>query len=325
LYKTYKDALAKALEEPVADREAAEMVASLSERVVMEAKQPFTFPSAHKRIVEPFDYYDFGQRFIGNLINFDKSFVGHAERILDMQQALARGENVLLFSNHQTEADPEVWAWMTEALAPAMAEETFYIAGDRVVTDVLAKPFSMGRNLVCVHSKKHMDDDPDTKAAKMATNARSVRELGKLFKGGGVIVWVAPSGGRDRKGTSGEYEVSKFDPSAVMLLYRMLASAKRPGHVYPMAMASAEILPPPAAVEKTLGEERVMDFRGVGISVGDELDTTAILDGIEDKGEQAQALAVAAYEKVTKVYKPLADVIYDGAKAGKDFSQPWKA
>lgn len=30
------------------------------------------------------------------------------------------------------------------------------MAGDRVITDLLAKPFSMGKNLLCVNSKKHM-------------------------------------------------------------------------------------------------------------------------------------------------------------------------
>jgi len=29
------------------------------------------------------------------------------------------------------------------------------VAGDRVITDLLAKPF-MGKNLLCVNSKKHM-------------------------------------------------------------------------------------------------------------------------------------------------------------------------
>ena len=30
------------------------------------------------------------------------------------------------------------------------------MAGDRVINDLLAKPFSMGKNLLCVNSKKHM-------------------------------------------------------------------------------------------------------------------------------------------------------------------------
>ena len=40
-------------------------------------------------------------------------------------------------------------------------------AGDRVVADPLCKPFSMGRNLFCVHSRKRMDDIPELKAEKM--------------------------------------------------------------------------------------------------------------------------------------------------------------
>jgi glycerol-3-phosphate O-acyltransferase len=30
------------------------------------------------------------------------------------------------------------------------------VAGDRVTTDLLAMPFSMGRNLLCIFSKKHV-------------------------------------------------------------------------------------------------------------------------------------------------------------------------
>jgi glycerol-3-phosphate O-acyltransferase len=34
--------------------------------------------------------------------------------------------------------------------------QVIYVAGGRVVSDILAKPFSMGKNLLCVVSKKHM-------------------------------------------------------------------------------------------------------------------------------------------------------------------------
>lgn len=39
------------------------------------------------------------------------------------------------------------------ACLPACHADVIYVAGDRVVTDALCKPFSMGRNLFCVHSK----------------------------------------------------------------------------------------------------------------------------------------------------------------------------
>jgi hypothetical protein len=40
---------------------------------------PYTFPSAHARLLEPYNYYAFGQRYVSTLINFNDSFLGHAE------------------------------------------------------------------------------------------------------------------------------------------------------------------------------------------------------------------------------------------------------
>lgn len=46
-----------------------------------------------------------------------------------------------------------MWALLLEDAFPHLATDVIYVAGDRVVTDALCKPFSMGRNLFCVHSK----------------------------------------------------------------------------------------------------------------------------------------------------------------------------
>lgn len=93
-----------------------------------------------------------------------------------------QGDNIVLISNHQTEADPAVIALLLESTNPTIAENMvncfaylsiysilahcncikiriqnswhdqipiivlqIYVAGDRVVTDPLCKPFSMGR------------------------------------------------------------------------------------------------------------------------------------------------------------------------------------
>lgn len=58
---------------------------------------------------------------------------------------------MVLLANHQTEADPGVFAHMLISSHPNLATDVIYVAGDRVVTDALSKPFSMGRNLFCVH------------------------------------------------------------------------------------------------------------------------------------------------------------------------------
>ncbi|XLT13713.1 hypothetical protein HN51_059403, partial [Arachis hypogaea] len=72
------------------------------------------------------------------------------------------GHNIILMSNHQTEADPAVIALLIEKKAPHLAKNMTYVAGDRVGTNPLCKPFSFGR-------------------------------------GGSQLIWIAPSGGKVRK------------------------------------------------------------------------------------------------------------------------------
>jgi glycerol-3-phosphate O-acyltransferase len=98
---------------------------------------------------------------------------------------IAAGESVVLLANHQTEADPGVFAHMLIHSFPNLATDVIYVAGDRVVTDPLCKPFSMGRNLFCVHSKKHMDDVLELKAAKMETNRKTLVAMQRAFNKGG--------------------------------------------------------------------------------------------------------------------------------------------
>jgi len=40
---------------------------------------PYTFPSFHSRLLEPYNYYAFGQRYVSTLIDFSNSFLGHAD------------------------------------------------------------------------------------------------------------------------------------------------------------------------------------------------------------------------------------------------------
>lgn len=54
----------------------------------------------------------------------------------------------------------------------------------RVVGDPLAQPFSMGRNLFCVHSKKYIDVEEDAaeKSAMSKQNRRTLTEMSKAMK-----------------------------------------------------------------------------------------------------------------------------------------------
>jgi len=68
---------------------------------------------------------------------------------------------------------------MLEKTHPRIATDVHYVAGDRVVSDPLCKPFSMGRNLFCVHSKKHMNDDPALRDEKTKTNRQTLVSLSR--------------------------------------------------------------------------------------------------------------------------------------------------
>lgn len=46
--------------------------------------------------------------------------------------------------------------------------------------------------------QKHIDDYPELKAEKMAMNRRTLKAMQQALNQGGKLLWIAPSGGRDR-------------------------------------------------------------------------------------------------------------------------------
>ena len=73
------------------------------------------------------------------------------------------------------------------------------------------------------------------------------------------------------------------------------------------AMATYDIMPPPATKEKSLGEERIVNFTGAGLSLGEELDvdpTTADwAKGLPEDADLTKALADHIWEVVNEEYK----------------------
>lgn len=305
---------------------ASKVQASIADTVLKEFKSPYVFPPFHTRLLTPYNYFEFGQRYVGTLINFNESLLGHPERWNEIDRLLQQKHNVVILANHQTEADPGVFAHMLLSSNPSLAKEVVYVAGDRVVTDALCKPFSMGRNLFCVYSKRHLDDDPSTKAAKMDNNRKTVLTMARKLNEGGLLMWIAPSGGRDRPKENGEYLPDKFDPDAVELMRNLVARAKQPGHIFPMAMFSYPVMPPPKTVDKALGERRLTNYTPVGISLCEELNVDKIVSGISEKEEQQRALAVAAHQAVTEEYILLDKALKEKAykQGGNTWVQPWK-
>ena len=184
-----------------------------------------------------------GNDFLRPLIILNKSKLEGLQNANKILQLLEKGENVVILSNHQTEADPQVLSVLLESVRLAqLAEQIVFIAGHKVTNDPIAVPFSMvpsfqfhytlscdvipvlwsaqGRNLLCIHSKKHIKNPPEDMARKSAQNLESMKvrpeysnfllffayfpiitqAMGELLATGGKVFWVAPSGGRDRPG-----------------------------------------------------------------------------------------------------------------------------
>ena len=234
--------------------------------------RPYQFDLYHKRIRQPFDYTQFGLDFMNPLVNLaDSSVFGH-KHLDSIREQLDKKENVILLANHQIEADPMAITILLEPNYPTLAEKLIFVAGARVTTDPLAIPFSMGCNLLCIHSKKHMDTPPELKHTKQMHNKRTMQRMTELLTEGGHIIYVAPSGGRDRMNKQGEIEVAPFDPQSIEMFYLMAKKAKRPTHFYTLALSTYHLLPPPETIESEVGEIRITHGGSIHLAFGPEID-----------------------------------------------------
>lgn len=237
-----------------------------------QIKEPHAFESFHSAIRTPFDYYKFALDFIRPLIVFERSIVLRRHLVGIMEQQTARGENVILLGNHQIEPDPQVISLLLEKEYGEFAKKIIFVAGHRVTTDPLAIPLSKGCNLLCIHSKKHIDHPPELKQMKSAHNQATMRKMGQLLAEGGYCIYVAPSGGRDRVGASGAVEVAPFDPQSIEMFWLIAQQAKKATNFYPLALATYHLLPPPHAVDKALGEERLTKAVPAHLAFGEQID-----------------------------------------------------
>lgn len=226
------------------------------ELVQEQFEHPYIFEPYHRKVRSPIDYYQFGVDFIRPLIDLSHSKVVGLDILDQIDQQLSRGENVILLANHQTETDPQAIAILLEKMGSQIGEKIIYVAGERVVTDPLAIPFSMGCDLLCIYSKRYIDMPPELKAQKQLHNANTMGLMSRLLQEGGKIIYVAPSGGRDRRNAEGVVEIAPFDPQSIEMLYLMARKAKTATHFYPLTLATYDLLPPPEAIQKELGEVR---------------------------------------------------------------------
>ncbi|XP_019094497.1 PREDICTED: glycerol-3-phosphate acyltransferase, chloroplastic-like [Camelina sativa] len=310
LYWNYKNAVLSS----GASRAEETVISNMSvafDRMLLGVEDPYTFNPYHKAIREPFDYYMFVHTYIRPLIDFKNSYVGNASIFSELEDKIRQGHNIVLISNHQSEADPAVISLLLEAQSPFIGENIKCVAGDRVITDPLCVPFSMGRNLICVYSKKHMNDDPELVDMKRKANTRSLKEMATMLR----LLEL-------------NNECSYFDSSSVDNMRRLVEHSGAPGHIYPMSLLCYDIMPPPPQVEKEIGEKRLVGFHGTGLSVGPEISFSDVTAACENPNEAKEAYSQALYNSVNEQYKILNSAIkhrrgVDASSSTVSLSQPW--
>lgn len=277
-------------------------------------EKPLPFSSYHERVRKPFDFYKFGLDFTTALIDVPSSRLAGAHNLRRAAAQVAAGENVVFLSNHQSEGDPYaidvLFDWVGN-MDRDFCEEVVFMAGDRVRDDPVVTPFSVGRNLLTVYSKKHINDVPKLRSDKLKHNRRTIASTVALFKEGGTTLWFAPSGGRDRRSKETNcVEVSHFDADAVDVMLMTAKKAGRPTHFYPMALVTYTMFPPPETVgDATLGEDRKCDYGPCHMAIGDEIDFScdaiAELEKDEDKVGRRRVRAQYVEEIVRKAYRDI--------------------
>lgn len=281
------------------------MLKQMLDLVHQQIEHPYLFETYHEQVRSPFDYYQFGLDVLRPLVIFESSMVKGISNLEKMISQLNRGENVILLSNHQTEPDPQAISLLLEKTHPQFAEKIIFVAGHRVTTDPLAIPFSLGRNLLCIYSKKYIEYPPEKKQEKLTHNARTMKKMLQLLNEGGKCIYVAPSGGRDRPNAEGVIEIEKFDPKSIELFWLLAKQAERPTHFYTLSLVSYALLPPPNSTEKELGEKRHPQCTPLHIAFGNEIEMESIVSEIKDKKQKITARADYIWEQVKKDYTQL--------------------
>lgn len=264
------------------------------------------FQPYHAAVRSPFDYYAFGNDFLRPLIDRSKSKVEGHDHLKEIQTLLKKGHNVIFFANHQIEADPQALSVLLDDNYPKFAEKMIFVAGERVITDPVAIPFSLGRHLLCIYSKRYIDHPPEKKVEKQTHNKRVMELMSLLLKEGGKAIYVAPSGGRDRRNKQGIVEVAPFDSGSIELFYLMAQKAGTPTHFYPMSLVTYDLLPPPETVQIALGEERNAERAPIHLAIGPALNMNDYPGSdASDKKSRRHARALYIWNQVTYHYQKL--------------------
>lgn len=272
------------------------------EQISEQYLRPYPFDIYNTQIREPFDYYAFGLDFFRPLVDFSKSSLHGSDHLDTIEASLKRGDNVILFSNHQIEPDPQAIQLSLENSHPELAKAMIFVAGHRVVTDPTAVPFSKAVNLLSIFSKNYIENPPELKHQKVMHNRRTMQKMVELLSEGGKCIYVAPSGGRDRPSPDGTINVSPFDPNSIEMFRLMTLQSQRPTHFHTLALATYKLQPPPNTIEKNIGERRLVFFTPIHLAFGPEIDMEMDIPAELDKTSARQYRCERIWNQVKKDY-----------------------
>lgn len=288
-------------------KELHDLFLTFAKMVIEQSIESTPFELYHQSTRAPFDHYKLGLDFVEKVLKRNTSIVINAPLFKQIEEQIACGDNVIFFSNHQTEIDPQVIQLLIEKEHAQLAEEMIFVAGHRVTTDPFAIPISLGCNLLCIYSKKHMGKTPEQAKQRLSHNRKTIRKLSELLDKGSRCIYVAPSGGRDRP-RNGSFQIDPFDPQSLDLFYLLARSQKNTiTHFYPLALYTHPLLPPPDKVLTELGEPRLTQASNAGIAIGQEIDRSEMpkdkqkrLEWIENHTKAVESTVQNLYDQLEK-------------------------
>ncbi len=286
-----------------------EIFLELLESIEEDIRNPFVFATFHKKVLFPKDYSKFGRKFLFPLLDLKNSFVIHSEKLKEISNLIAQNYNVIFLANHQTEIDPQLIdiAFGDMLGFSHLSQNMIFVAGDRVITDPLSRPFSMGCDLLCIYSKRHINHPIEKKEEKLRHNQKTMRLMKNLLSKGGCCIYVAPSGGRDRRNKEGLLLPSPFDPDSIEMFRIISKASQKPTFFYPMALQTFDLLPPPEIIEVDLGEIRKIYRSSINFSIGNAIDLEKICteNSTFDKLAQREIRANFVYNVVLSLYQEI--------------------
>ncbi len=279
-----------------------QIMLTLYEAVQKQFHSPYPFQSVHIPKEEDTHLYDMGLKIATPLIHGEPKIL-NPENLVAVKALLDKGENVIFAANHQTELEPQILSIACDSVVKDLFKNTFFVAGERVTTDPMAAPFSRGRRLFCIYAKRYVSENKEIETERRMHNLKAIKQMKEILNGGGACFYVALGGGRDRLDQNGYVQLAPFDPSSVGLFTLLSQTAKKPTHIFPLAISSFNILPPPLSIQKELGERRWTQGGKLQVAIGERFDFTPFLS-IEDKDCMHKEITEHLFLKLVQLYEP---------------------